>query len=117
LRFPKTKFKLNVSKLGSLKDSTLKEVRVKPHHNIFTIELILDVIKTVIELKEISTNIIGIDLGINNFATITNNAGKQPFVINGKSINSMNQYYNKQKAYLTAVLRNKLQKIVMEVQI
>lgn len=40
--------------------------------------------------------IVSIDLGVNNFVTITNNIGKQPIVINGKGIKSYNQYWNKE---------------------
>jgi putative transposase len=38
---------------------------------------------------------LGIDLGLDNFATIVNNVGEKPIVINGKGLKSINQYYNK----------------------
>jgi putative transposase len=38
---------------------------------------------------------LAIDLGINNFATLTNNAGINPVIINGKIMKSINNYYNK----------------------
>jgi len=43
-------------------------------------------------------NIMGIDLGINNFATISNNIGLQSIIINGRIIKSMNQNYNRLKS-------------------
>ena len=49
-------------------------------------------------------NILSIDLGINNFATCVNNIGLDPFVINGKSLKSINQYYNKELAKLQSEL-------------
>jgi len=51
-------------------------------------------------VKEVKNykNIIGIDLGINNFATISNNIGLQSIIINGKIIKSMNQNYNRLKS-------------------
>ena len=45
-----------------------------------------------------SKNIIAIDLGVNNLATITNNIGLNPIIINGKWIKSINQFYNKRIA-------------------
>lgn len=47
---------------------------------------------------------LSIDLGINNLATCTNNIGKQPFVINGRIIKSINQFYHKKKAHLQSIL-------------
>ena len=59
------------------------------------------------ELKPVK-NIASIDLGVNNFATITNNIGKQPIIINGRGVKSINQFYNKQRAKLQSdlMLRN-----------
>lgn len=44
-------------------------------------------------------NYVGIDLGINNLATIGGNLIK-PFIINGRPLKSINQYYNKKLAKL-----------------
>ena len=57
---------------------------------------------TEIEVSDIqdykSKRVCSIDLGVNNFATVTNNIGIKPIIINGKGIKSYNQYYNKRKA-------------------
>jgi putative transposase len=50
------------------------------------------------------SRIAGIDLGINNFATITNNIGAQPIIINGKGLKAVNQFYNKQRAAIQSEL-------------
>ena len=50
--------------------------------------------------KREMSRIIGMDLGVNNFVTITNNIGEQPIIINGKGLKSINQYFNKKRAYL-----------------
>ena len=39
-----------------------------------------------------------IDLGVNNLMTLTSNVGLQPLIINGRSLKSINQYYNKQRS-------------------
>ena len=49
-------------------------------------------------------------LGVDNFATVTNNIGLQPIIINGKQIKSINQFYNKRKSEIQSnlMLRNKV---------
>ena len=49
-------------------------------------------------------NIMSIDLGVNNLATCVNNMGLDPFVINGRPLKSINQYYNKELADLQSEL-------------
>src|SRR5699024_2991450 len=97
LTLPKTNLKLEIGiNTSNLK---LKEVRIVPMGNIYKMELVWD--------KEISNDIelnknayIGIDLGLNNLATITNNIGLKPIIINGKPLKSINQYYNKKKSQM-----------------
>lgn len=111
LQFPKTKLKLNIGKLG-LVDGKLREVRVVPHSNYYVVEIVFELneneeAKTMRENKLNSKpkRIVGIDLGIDNFATIANNIGKKPIIIKGKVLKSINQYYNKQRAYYYSILR------------
>jgi putative transposase len=54
-----------------------------------------------------SERVVAIDLGVNNFATITNNIGLNPIIINGKGIKSVNQFYNKQRAKLQSDLKKR----------
>lgn len=77
-------------------------VRFVPKGSIYVLEIIYE-IEINEELSE-SKNICAIDLGVNNFATITNNIGVQPIIINGKGAKSINQLYNKQRAKLQSEL-------------
>jgi putative transposase len=52
-----------------------------------------------------SNNKLAIDLGINNICTITNNFNKNPIIINGKEVKSINHYYNKKGAKLQSDLQ------------
>jgi putative transposase len=79
----------------------LKEVRIVPCLLSYKIEIIYEVKEK--ELKQ-NNNYIGIDFGINNICAVTNNIGKEFFIINGKSIKSINQYYNKRLAELKSNL-------------
>ena len=43
-------------------------------------------------------NVLGIDLGLNNLATlVSNQPDVNPMLINGKPLKSINQYFNKAK--------------------
>ncbi len=44
--------------------------------------------------------VIGIDPGLNNFCAVTNNFGDKPFLVNGRTLKSVNNYYNKRLARL-----------------
>jgi putative transposase len=41
------------------------------------------------------SNVLGIDIGLNNFVTCIPNTGKQGFIINGRPLKAINQFYNK----------------------
>ena len=74
----------------------LIQVRFVPKGTCYVMEIVYE-----IEVKNEdieSKNIIAIDLGVNNLATITNNIGLNPIIINGKEIKSINQFYNKRIA-------------------
>lgn len=81
----------------------LYAVRFVPKNGIFILEVIYQC--EIEEKTAYNDNVLGIDLGVNNFVTMTNNIGLQPIIINGKGIKSINQYYNKQRAMMTRELQ------------
>lgn len=80
-------------------------VRFVPQNNYFTLEIIYE--KEIEDKTEYNDRIAAIDLGVNNFVTLTNNVGLQPIVINGRGIKSVNQYYNKQRAKMMSDLKKR----------
>jgi len=92
------KFKTNIK-------GKLMQVRFIPRGNDYVLEIVYEI--NVPECNTTSNRIIGIDIGIDNFATISNNIGIKPIIINGKGIKSINQYYNKKKAKLQSDLKIK----------
>ena len=49
----------------------------------------------------------GIDIGVNNLAAVASNKpGFVPLLVNGRSLKSENQYYNKEKAHLQSQLQD-----------
>jgi len=103
-----------------IENKKLMGVRFVPRGSIYVMEIVY---KTEVpNLIENNNRICSIDLGLNNLATLTNNIGVKPIIINGKIIKSMNQYYNKQKSYYQSILKitnktdwsNKLNKITLK---
>ncbi len=83
--------------------SKIKQVRIIPRLNHYVIEVIYEVEPNPYELEENSCA--SIDIGLNNLATLTfNQAGIQPLLINGRPLKSINQYYNKVRGRLQALL-------------
>lgn len=82
--------------------NSLKEVRIIPRGSYYVIEVVYEVKE---KAKKTNNNVAAIDLGLNNLSTITFNNGETPLIINGRPIKSINQYYNKQKAYYQSRLK------------
>ncbi|WP_214628263.1 RNA-guided endonuclease InsQ/TnpB family protein [Paenibacillus agaridevorans] len=102
LKLPKTKLQLNIGKLGGI-DGQLKQVRVVPRHGQYVVELIF---ACPMEEKEAAqANVLAIDLGVDNLATIVTTTGSKPVIVKGKIVKAINQYYNKMKAHYTGILR------------
>lgn len=99
IKFPKT-FKGFYLKS---KVNNLQQVRFIPKDKY----IIAEVVYRVDNVEELIDNgrYIGIDLGLDNFATITNNCGLIPLVINGKGLKSINQYYNKKISYYKSIAK------------
>jgi transposase, IS605 OrfB family, central region len=98
IKFPKTSLKLKTKVIKGL-----QQVRIVPKGSIYVIEVVYK--KEIPNMIHEGNHVVGIDLGLNNFVTIVNNIGETPIVINGKGIKSINQYYNKQKAYFQSILK------------
>ena len=81
----------------------IKQVRFIPSNNYIIMEVIYEVKES--EIREDNNRYYGIDLGLNNLATVTSNVSK-PYIINGRPVKSINQYYNKKKAYLQSKLKD-----------
>lgn len=81
----------------------LLQTRIVPKGGNYILEIVYE--KEIKDIDTESKNIIGIDLGLDNFVTIVSNAGIQPVVINGKGIKSINQYWNKEMAYYLSLAK------------
>ncbi|MBS3028506.1 MAG: IS200/IS605 family element transposase accessory protein TnpB [Dolichospermum sp. DET50] len=87
----------------------IAQVRVIPKLNHYVVEVIYHQEE---KPKQVDNKrIASIDLGLNNLASVTfNQAGLIPFLINGRPLKSINHFFNKKKAELQAILKNKTSK-------
>lgn len=97
--------KLSGTEIKIYTDKTnIKQVRIVPKCGYYVIEVIYEIADK--EIKKNNNRYCGIDLGVNNLATLTSNVIK-PLIINGKPLKSINQYYNKKKGELQSKLKEK----------
>ena len=92
---------------NNVANKRLTEVKVIPFYNKYKIILTFGEKQTKTIDKKVfeSKRIMGIDLGLVNFVSISNNIGINPIIIKGNFIKAENQYFNKQKAYYTSCLK------------
>ena len=109
IHFPKVfgKFVMPVKFVNREDFYSFQQVRILPRKNKLIMEVIYKI--KLIDKQKNNERYIGSDLGVNNLATVCNNIGETPFIINGKPVKSYNQYYNKKLAYYKSKLekRNK----------
>jgi len=87
----------------------INQVRIVPKTYHYSIEVVYEV-KAVTGSSSDVEWIAGIDIGLNNLATITSNLkGFGPLIINGKPLKSINAYYHKKKAMLQSYLKGERQ--------
>ncbi len=99
IKFPKVfnGFTLNT------KVEKLQQVRILPRNKYFIIEVIYK--EEIQEPKEDNNKYLGIDIGLDNLATIANNIGALPIIINGKGLKSINKFYNKEISHYREVAK------------
>lgn len=83
-------------------ESNIVEVKVLHRNNHHVVEVVYKVDD--VEPKSDNGRYASIDLGLNNLATVGSNVVK-PFIINGRPLKSINQYWNKEKSRLQSLLK------------
>ena len=100
--FRKTHKEIAIKLPPVLKGKKIKEIRIIPkqHSRYFEIQYTYEVKEVQRELNR--ENTLGIDLGIDNLCTCVTNTGAS-FIIDGRKLKSINQYYNKTNAKLQSI--------------
>ena len=85
-----------------LLDKKVKEIRIIPKANarFFEIQYIYEAENIKRNLNP--NNVLALDLGINNLVTAVSSEGKS-FIVDGKRLKSINQWYNKRNAQLQSI--------------
>lgn len=91
IKIPKSKIVIKT------KQTNIKQVRIIPKGNHLAVEVLYEVEEPA--LLEDNNRYAAIDLGIDNLCSVSSNCCNS-FIINGKPVKSINQYYNKKKARL-----------------
>ena len=100
--FKKTHKSVEITIPPILVDKHIKEIRIIPKANarFFEIQYIY---KTECIQRNLNTNnALALDLGVNNLITAVSNSGKS-FIIDGKKLKSINQWFNKENARLQSI--------------
>lgn len=100
-KFPKSEHYIETK----VNKSDFRQIQIIPFGSCYKIIVVYK--KELNDLMLTNDNYLAIDLGIDNLATLTNNIVKQPIVINGKIIKSINKYYNKKLAKYKSFVGNK----------
>ncbi len=75
------------------------QLRIVPRHGFYVVEVVYE--QEAVQADVDPSLYAGIDIGINNLATLTSNKkGFIPRIVNGRPLKSVNQFYNKRKAEL-----------------
>lgn len=93
----------------------LQQIRFVPMGSTYVMEIVYQI--KVPKVKNFTNRIMGIDLGVNNLATISNNIGIQPIIVKGGVIKSMNRYYNKERKNIsieTGMIWNKRMRLLTD---
>ena len=100
--FKKTHKPVEITIPPVLLDKKVKEIRIIPKANarFFEIQYIYEA--ECIQRNLNTNNALALDLGINNLITAVSNDGKS-FIIDGKRLKSINQWFNKENARLQSI--------------
>ena len=100
--YRKTHERISFSLPPVLKGKTIKEIRIIPkyHGLFFELQYTYEV---ACELQELNPNrVLALDPGVSNLVTGATNTG-ETFLIDGKKLKSINQWYNKQMARIQSI--------------
>ena len=102
---------LNLKLPTVLNDTNIKMIQIKSYGNKFIAYISYEDIDKSTEIKEHVNinNSISIDTGINNLMTIYNPTGGQ-YIIKGKKMKSINEFYNKKISELQSINKKELNK-------
>lgn len=105
LKFPKSfnGFSIKPEFIKRENFESFRQVRFIPHKSRIVVELIYTI--SISEIKCDNHRYIGIDIGVDNLATVCNNVDKRAFAVNGRPLKSINQFYNKRISHYRQICK------------
>ena len=92
-----------------LEGKTIKEIRICPIYNGRYFKIQYCYLQEEEPQDGSVDNVLAVDIGLENLATCVTNTGTA-FIMDGRKLKSMNQYWNKQKAYYQGIANKQGQK-------
>lgn len=95
-----TKIQIKIPK--TLENKKIKEIQIIPKFNarFFEIQYVYEIQEKNIKLN--TNNALAVDLGVNNLCTCVTDKGKS-FIVDGRKLKSINQFFNKRNAKLQSI--------------
>ena len=85
------------------RQAVIDQVRIVPHASHYTMEVIYECSVTPADVDP--ARVAAVDIGLNTLAAVTfNQPGLAPFLVNGRPLKAINQWYNQRRAHLQAKL-------------
>lgn len=106
LHFPKTFGGFTITPQFVKMDNfvSFQQVRFIPGLKSFVVEFVYNIQVPDVTLPD-NGRYMSIDIGLDNLATVVNNVGLKPVIINGKGLKSINKYYNKQVSHYREIAK------------
>ena len=100
--YSKTHKRIEITIPPVLLGKTVKEIRIIPKSNARFFEIQYIYKAEIIQRNLNKNNALALDLGINNLVTAVSSTGKS-FIIDGRRLKSINQWFNKENARLQSI--------------
>jgi putative transposase len=97
-------YEIKIRNTKDIRQDTIQQVRIIPMKNkYYKIEIVYK--KQEKEKKPKKNRIVAVDIGIDNLMSVTSNVrGLNPYIVNGRPLKAINQYYNKKHSILQSSL-------------
>lgn len=102
IKLPNSNVKIRIP--DKIERDSIREITIKHYHGKVKIGIIFNETLEKIKYNRNATLSIGVDIGLNNLMAITSNDKSFSYVVNGRPLKSINQFYNKQKSLIRSDL-------------
>ena len=100
--FEKTHGPVRITMPPILQGRKIKEIRILPKADARFFEIQYTYEAECIQRNLIKTNVLALDFGVNNLVTTVSSSGRS-FILDGKRLKSINQWFNKENARLQSI--------------